>query len=120
MANPAEPIMVVYQDGVLRPRQPLALRENQLIQILVLNEDALAPSEDERLLTLERTLAAWLESKLVAIQTLQTVTAEQRTALDKEFDQLLDALRHHTRLDSEQVIDGIVDEALNAVRHSGK
>ena len=116
MTHSAEPITAIYEGGVLKPRQPLALRENQLVQILVLDEDALLASENERLFALERTLAAWLDTKPALTQTLRPVTGEQRATLDNELDQLLGELRHHTQHDSAQAIADIVDEALTAVR----
>ena len=54
----SEPISAIYEDGVLKPNQPLMLRERQEVTILVLDEQT-AAGDDARLRAMQQRLDAW-------------------------------------------------------------
>ena len=115
----SEPITVIYEDGVLRPRQPLTLRERQEVQILVLADEETAALEEERFHQLQRKLDAWQVAHPAQPMQMPPASATaQRARLDEEFDQLLGDLRRYSQVDSEDEVAAIVDEAVSAVRRN--
>ncbi len=107
----SEPITVIYEDGVLRPRQPLTLRERQEVRILVLADEEASTFEDDRFHELNQKLEVWRVAHPVQpMQTPPALTSAQRARLDEEFDQLLGELRRYSRHESETEIANIVDK----------
>ena len=113
----SEPISAIYEDGVLKPSQPLMLRERQEVTILVLDEET-ATGDDARLRAMQQRLEAWraFQPEQSSLQP-PALSAATRARLDAEFDQLLGELRKNAEHDTEAMIALVVDEAVNTVRH---
>jgi predicted DNA-binding antitoxin AbrB/MazE fold protein len=57
-------IRAIYEGGVLRPVQPLALAEGETVEVTVVQPDSKSSSEDEivRRLKAAKTIAEWVEA----------------------------------------------------------
>ena len=107
-----------YQNGILKPNDPLPLEENQHVQIIVLTQPEEAGEVDEaRLADMRRRANEWLAQQPPdAVQPAPSLSPEEQRAFEAEFDEILRDIRapNVTFLEEEVMAD--VAAALAAVR----
>lgn len=116
-----EPITAIYESGMLKPHQPLALREHQEVQILVLTAESPVVSPAERLSEVRTKLDTWRAAHPPApMRDIPPLSPRQRARLDADFDELLSDLRRYSQGDTDEEIARAVDDAVEAVRKNDR
>jgi predicted DNA-binding antitoxin AbrB/MazE fold protein len=106
-------ISAVYEDGFLKPVQPLALPEHQRVRVIVVP----AEPDPARVRWLYEQADEWLaQQPAEAIHQPAPLSPATRARLDAEFDDLLVEIRQITAGLSEVEIAARVDNARRAVR----
>lgn len=107
-----------YQNGILKPSDPLPLEENQHVRIIVLTQPEEAAEVDEaRLAEMHRRTDEWLAQQLPdAVQPAPSLSPEEHRAFEAEFDEILREIRAPNVPFSEEEVMADVAAALAAVR----
>lgn len=93
----SNPIAAIYENGILKPLEPLALREHQRVQINIVVADAPARPDLDRVRRIEEQAEAWLAQQPAhAVREPAPFSADEKELLDAEFDQLLSELHRKT------------------------
>lgn len=107
-----------YQNGILKPVDPLPLEENQHVRIIVLMQPKEAGEVDEaRLAEMHRRTDEWLAQQPPdAIQPAPSLSTEEQHAFEAEFDEILRKIRAPNVAFSEEEVMADVAAALAEVR----
>ncbi len=99
-----------YQNGVLKPADPLPLKENQRVRIVVLPQ----PEEvdEQRLTEMHRRADEWLAQQPPdAVQLAPRLSLEEQHAFEAEFDEILRGVRAaNVACSEEKVIADVIGE----------
>lgn len=110
-------IRAVYEDGVLKPSQPLPLQDHQEVQVIVLFDEPRGDVDPARVRQLHEQADTWLaQQSAQAVREPKPLTAQERERLDAELDQLLAGIHALSASSSDAEIADEVDAAVMAVR----
>ncbi len=114
----AHTVSAVYEDGWLKPLEPLPLHEHQHVELTVTVPDELRYHADpERLHLLHEEADRWLAQQPAgAVQEPRQLSPQQQARLDAEFDQLIAEIQAMSDADGETLPADLVDEAVAAAR----
>jgi len=117
--SPSDPIPAIYENGVLRPLQPLPLRNAQQVQIIVLADAPHLQADPERVRRFHEMVDAWLvRQPAQSIREPKPLSPVEKERLDTEFDRLLAEIHSVSGRCPEAEIAVLVDAAVTAVRAS--
>ena len=116
----AHSVRAVYEDGWLKPLEPLPLSDRQHVEIMVtVLEEPRYRADPERVRQLHGKADEWLaEQPTHAVQKPKCISQVERDLLDIEFDQLMKEIQSVTSVDDEVELTALVNEAVMAVRKS--
>lgn len=113
----SKPISAIYENGLLKPLQPLPLRDRQRVKIIVLPDELRAQADPERVRQLHEQADAWLAQQPPhAVREPKPLSPAEKERLDAEFDQLLAEIHSKSADYSEEELAALVDAAVAAVR----
>ncbi len=108
----------VFESGMLRPTEPLALPEHSLVHLVIVT-----PTQREAVLDhaskLTRALAQWRSKSEVGVLSAPATEGAQARELDDEFDRLLDEIGTHTADLPTEEVEALAAEACRAARDGG-
>ena len=105
----------VFESGILKPTEPLALPEHALVH-LVIAVPAQREAVSNHAAKLTRALTEWRSQNDVRVLSAPTAETRQVRARDDELDRLLDEIgRHAAGLPGDEV-EAIAAEACRAAR----
>lgn len=114
----SNPIAAIYENGILKPLEPLALRERQYVQINIIVTDAPARVDGERLRQIEEQADAWLAQQPThAVREPAPLATDEKERLDAEFDQLLSELQRQAVDLTEDELTDRINVAVAAIRN---
>lgn len=114
-----EPITAVFENGLLKPLQPLALKDQQRVRIIVVEDEVIPPVDLDRVHVMHEAAEAWLAIQPAdAVQEPAPLSQDDKAQLDAELDQLLAEIQQYSARDSEEEIARLVDEAASVMRDS--
>ena len=116
----AHSVSAVYEDGWLKPLEPLPLRDHQRVKIVVtLLDESQYRADPERVHRLHEKADEWLaQQPAVAVQEPRLLSPTKQAQLDVEFDRLLAEIQAASGADDEAELAALVDEAVAGVRKS--
>lgn len=118
MVLPA-PITAVFENGLLKPLEPLALKDQQRVRIIVVEDEIISPADPDRVYVMHEAAEAWLAVQPTnAVHEPAPFSQVEKAQLDTEFDQLLAEIQQYSMHDSEEEIARLVDEAVSVIRRS--
>jgi hypothetical protein len=113
------PITAIFENGLLKPLEPLALKDHQRVRIFVVEDEAFVPPDPNRVYVMHEAAGEWLAMQSAdAVQEPALLSPGEKEQLDAELDQLLAEIRRYSATDSDEEIALLVDEAVSAVRRS--
>jgi predicted DNA-binding antitoxin AbrB/MazE fold protein len=112
------PIAAIYENGILKPLEPLALREHQRVQINILVADAPARPDLTRVRRIEEQADAWLAQQPAhAVREPAPFATGEKESLDAEFDKLLSELHRKTVDLTEDELTNRINVAVASIRN---
>lgn len=109
------PIAAVFENGLLKPLEPLKLKDLQRVKIFVIEDEA--PADPERVRQMHEMADTWLRNQRPgAVREPEPLMPQEKARLDAEFEQLLAEMQQYSTQDSENEIAALVSEAVAAVR----
>jgi predicted DNA-binding antitoxin AbrB/MazE fold protein len=113
-------VRAVYEDGWLKPLEPLPLHDRQRVEIMVaVAEEPRYRVDLQRVQQLHEKANTWLaQQPATTVQEPQRLSLTEQLRLDAEFDQLLAEIQAASGVDDEAELVALVDEAVAAVRRS--
>ena len=114
----AHSVRAVYEDGWLKPLEPLPLHDHQRVEIMVtVSEEPQYRADSERVRQLHERASEWLaQQPVLAVRAPRRISQARQDRLDAEFDQLLAEIQAASGADDEAELIALVDEAVAAVR----
>ena len=112
-------VRAVYENGILRPLQPLPLSEHAQVDISVVAIAASPPVVEDRLREMHVQTNEWLRRQSAhAVRLPPRLSPVAQASLDAELDKLLAEIDAEVGDVSEDEITALVDKAVSAVRRS--
>ena len=111
-------IRATYEDGVLKPNEPINLTEHQEVRLVIVDE-VRGEAEPARVEAMLKQIETWLAVQpSAAAREPKLFSAAERKRLNDDFDGLLAELRQRSALFTAEEIGDDVDEAVAAARLS--
>lgn len=115
----SEPIPAVYENGLLRPLQPLSLPERAQVYLTISLSEPLQADVEARLQEMHRQADEWLaQQPQGAVRPPRRLSAAAQARLDAELEALLAEVDASMGDVSEEEVAALANEAVQAVRRS--
>lgn len=114
----AHVVRAVYEDGWLKPVEPLLLPDRQRVEILVtVLEEPQYRADPSLVQQLHEKANEWLaQQPTAAVREPRRFSQAKKSRLDAEFDQLMAEIQAASGADDDAELAALVDEAVTAVR----
>ena len=114
----AHSVSAAYEDGWLKPLEPLPLRDRQRVEITVtLPEESQYNADPERVRQLHEKAEEWLaQQPAAAVQEPRELSPDEQAQLDADFDRLIAEIWAASGAHDEADLAPLVDEAASAAQ----
>jgi predicted DNA-binding antitoxin AbrB/MazE fold protein len=107
-----------FESGMLKPTEPLSLPEHSIVHLVIASSGEL-DRISHRSRQIAEALDRWLDHSEAEVVSAPVEDANSLAHLDDELDRLLDEIDRKTSHLSEEEIESLADDAVEAMRGAG-